>query len=654
MLSAITAGVAAPGSRAPSTLVPGAGSLARGDSRRLCGITQMPDFQLTTRENTSRWASEWEADEQEVYCRVIDPTDNVLMIGGNIGGGCLRVDKFLASGDSQLCVEPNPSMWRTLEANKAASASSFGILKAAITESPEPILMNIWWDDPQGLGSSTSVGEASAGPIDGDGNRQINISKTTMSLVQKYFEGKNRGGIDTILADCEGCVCGFWKEYKHTVLPSLQAVAFEADGSDFDCYVEMEADLRSNGFEFVGCPTTVFRAWMRNEKIKRTPEVLMRSAMGKCRDQKEVEQTAQQILGSTEVARAEPVDASRLWAGHIHQPETKPRQVEAKVYAHMYWDGKSDDGKKADRAALAIKSVLATQPRNSTQIIVWLQDKEHPPSRMLQMQRTHGIELREFDYDSEVRAPGVDARWQTLKDDIIRKFASNTSDNDLCSPRHGCYPKYSIISDLTRYLVLFNYGGVWFDADTMFLRDIAPLLPYEFAYPWGMWHENAGGPQEHSLNGAVIRLFQRSEAASDILRRVADELVPFGLWGLSALREDTKHANLRILDVRAVDALWKDDAYFKSAVVAAELMKGETYDEALGRHKESTRFGWFFSSDPKQRAAGLGELAGSDHPSVVYHWHNQWQVAAAPGSAFRLYEDLFDCVISNECSMTPK
>lgn len=37
-------------------------------------------------------------------------------------------------------------------------------------------------------------------------------------------------------------------------------------------------------------------------------------------------------------------------------------------------------------------------------------------------------------------------------------------------------------SDLVRVLLLHLYGGVWLDMDVLLLRDLAPLLKYEFAY----------------------------------------------------------------------------------------------------------------------------------------------------------------------------
>ena len=42
------------------------------------------------------------------------------------------------------------------------------------------------------------------------------------------------------------------------------------------------------------------------------------------------------------------------------------------------------------------------------------------------------------------------------------------------------------ITDLIRMVVLYLYGGVYFDLDMMFMRDITPLLDYQFTYRWSL------------------------------------------------------------------------------------------------------------------------------------------------------------------------
>ena len=68
-------------------------------------------------------------------------------------------------------------------------------------------------------------------------------------------------------------------------------------------------------------------------------------------------------------------------------------------------------------------------------------------------------------------------------------------------------------SDLFRVLVLHNYGGVYYDADVILLRDFAPLLGKEWLYQWGS--------SCNFSNGAVACLHKKSELSTRMLTLLA-------------------------------------------------------------------------------------------------------------------------------------
>ena len=68
-------------------------------------------------------------------------------------------------------------------------------------------------------------------------------------------------------------------------------------------------------------------------------------------------------------------------------------------------------------------------------------------------------------------------------------------------------------SDLFRLIILHNYGGVYYDADVILLRDLAPILSREWLYQWGSSCEFA--------NGAVANLHKKSELSTRLLRKLA-------------------------------------------------------------------------------------------------------------------------------------
>lgn len=53
-----------------------------------------------------------------------------------------------------------------------------------------------------------------------------------------------------------------------------------------------------------------------------------------------------------------------------------------------------------------------------------------------------------------------------------------------------------------RMILLLEYGGLWVDVDTVFLRDLSPFWPYEWAERWSL---------HPAHNTAMLRLFAGSK-----------------------------------------------------------------------------------------------------------------------------------------------
>jgi len=300
------------------------------------------------------------------------------------------------------------------------------------------------------------------------------------------------------------------------------------------------------------------------------------------------------------------------------EQNARPHPLERETFAHTYWHGSF--GRKP---ALAVKSFLATQDMKQLRVIVWLDARTPNITNELRALQLHGVEVRLFDYSQEAAGTPL-AGMRT----------------DVAYAGHEDWPVDRTAADLVRYVVLYNHGGIWFDADVLFLRNLSPLLRYEFAYPWSKYPPH-GRPENHTLNGAVMRFFKGSDALLDLARRVASERIPFGLWGLSALRDNSRHPDLSVVDVEFLDPMWKHESYFPEGT--SLLLRDEPYPE-------STRFDWFFDASANRRRAGLVVLESSQ--AFTYHWHNHWDHAVHPGSAFSLYENLFDCALAEWCVTT--
>ena len=72
--------------------------------------------------------------------------------------------------------------------------------------------------------------------------------------------------------------------------------------------------------------------------------------------------------------------------------------------------------------------------------------------------------------------------------------------------------------DLLRMLVLYRHGGVWFDLDTMFVRDLAPLFEHE----WIAQGSCSTGMFGNPFTGALFHFHKQSPYVCEILEGAAD------------------------------------------------------------------------------------------------------------------------------------
>ena len=126
-----------------------------------------------------------------------------------------------------------------------------------------------------------------------------------------------------------------------------------------------------------------------------------------------------------------------------------------KVKFHIYTEIKTT------KELMAIKSYLATQNLEKTELIVW-SDYDITDNPLVQPYKDL-ITLKVYD-------PEKEAKNTPLEDNIKLKMKD---------------PKYYLQSDLARILLLYKYGGVWCDMDIVLLRDFKPILEQEYMYMWG-------------------------------------------------------------------------------------------------------------------------------------------------------------------------
>lgn len=127
---------------------------------------------------------------------------------------------------------------------------------------------------------------------------------------------------------------------------------------------------------------------------------------------------------------------------------------------------------------------------------------------------------------------------QSTNEDIQNRAGSKSSDKyDILSV---------ILSDMARFILCHRFGGIYLDADTIFLRDWEELWGWKgaFAYKWSV-HEK--------YNTAVLRLRKRSALGTFLLRTALKNGMDFHPFSLTTYLQE---ARMQELLYRLPDALF--------------------------------------------------------------------------------------------------
>ena len=140
--------------------------------------------------------------------------------------------------------------------------------------------------------------------------------------------------------------------------------------------------------------------------------------------------------------------------------------------------------------------------------------------------------------EADIDATTETAAPKKKKDPLFEKVGSS-SESD--------YDRLSVIlSDMARFVLTYRFGGVYLDADTIFLRDWEELWNYrgQFAYRWS-WHQK--------YNTAVLKLHKDSALGKFLFKSALENGLDFHPMTVSRYLKD---AGLEKLLFRIPDALF--------------------------------------------------------------------------------------------------
>ncbi|OCH94781.1 hypothetical protein OBBRIDRAFT_789030 [Obba rivulosa] len=236
---------------------------------------------------------------------------------------------------------------------------------------------------------------------------------------------------------------------------------------------------------------------------------------------------------------------------------------------------------------------------------------EKVPQKQQQLSvETEVAESEKSEESEESDSEGEDGENETAAAVQGPTGSSKSSDEDdkvnrVGSKSASSYDRLSVIlSDLARFVLCHRFGGIYLDADTIFLRDWEELWGWKgaFAYRWSRLEK---------YNTAVLRLNKGSALGTFLFRTALKNGMDFHPMTVSRY---TKDAYLENLLLRLPDALF-DSAWLNT----------EYYQRDRPPQPYFTEFGDFFNT-PKESSAAPHALgfSGFFRGAYSYHFHNFW------------------------------
>jgi mannosyltransferase OCH1-like enzyme len=234
---------------------------------------------------------------------------------------------------------------------------------------------------------------------------------------------------------------------------------------------------------------------------------------------------------------------------------------EKSVIFHSYWNGQLNKKHLYSILSCYYFNVYKNKQVSDFKIILWLENNK-PNKYNVQIEKY--AEIKNFSLSNEI----LDTKFITSEFYYKKEL--------------------SFYSDVVRYLLLYNYGGIWFDLDCFFLRSFSPIFNnFEneiCVYQW----ENQNYP-----NGAIyISLIPKSEKMRHNIQFIIKHNRGWGFQEAS-LTYDLP------LDMLVLPCSWFNADWIKNP-----------FNIGTEKFFEETNINYDFDNFFKG--------------SFCYHWHNKW------------------------------
>lgn len=261
-----------------------------------------------------------------------------------------------------------------------------------------------------------------------------------------------------------------------------------------------------------------------------------------------------------------------------------------KIIFHSYWYGLV-----SNKQLFSIKSFLCTQDLNKCELYLWL-DKDYYEENILILQHYDlPISIKRYCPITEAK----NTYFEYLEREISQK--GNLAER----------------ADAFRFLILWKYGGVYFDLDVMFLKDLSSLLNNEFCYAW---------EKQCFANSAVLYLKKQSKLATYILQKckIKRRFVPWIILDYN----DKKLREMMIYPSAYFDPIWQESENTNVYVI-------NTFDQFFQE----------FSFEFEKRIESYKQFFPGCY---AYHWHNRWDMLEFENSYFGVFNKELDLILNDK------
>ncbi|KAK1229979.1 hypothetical protein PQX77_006942 [Marasmius sp. AFHP31] len=276
-----------------------------------------------------------------------------------------------------------------------------------------------------------------------------------------------------------------------------------------------------------------------------------------------------------------------------HPPQTIDLPEQQRTQYHTYW--RHDLAPFGPRQEWMVKSFFATQNTRTSRLVLWsngdLSGNEILSKYLRKYPRAFALKI----VDIPRLAVGTELEGSPLLKSEDKKAWLD--------------------GDLIRLLLLWNYGGVWVDMDSLFTRDLEPLLEHEFVTQWDCYDKKYA-----PLNGALMSFRQHSGYLCEMFHIMVHDTPPrpgSTDWGsILYLKLYRRLVVAGIPPFKILPFCFSDG---RSCRLDNRLPDPFVADDALGK--------WTY---------GLGMQEGGELDTALgkvfgVHLHNQWEKAFPKG-----------------------